>query len=196
MASSPIDICNMALANIGQGSIQSFNSPTAASRICKQRYDETRREALSATLWNFASLWTLGLAVAIDPKPPWSYVYAYPAGALKVFEILKENGETTDIPFEVTARPDAAGMLIHCNQAAPTFIYAKDIDDVTFFTSEFTNAMAWLLASKIAMTITKSDKLQTNAYKMWVGLSSQAITASANEGKPDADITAGYQEAR
>lgn len=196
MVSSPLDIANMALGNIGQGAIQSFNGPAASQRLTKQRYDEARIEALSATLWNFASLWRVGNPVAIDPKPHWQYVFVYPADALKVFEILKASGETTEIPFEVTARPDVAGKLIHCNQPSPTFVYTKDTTDLASFTPEFTTALSWLLASKIAMGITKSIKIQQEAYKMWIGLSSTAVAASANEGSTDADVMAGYQEAR
>ncbi len=197
MQISPVDICNMALANLGQSTIiQSMTGPSVSQRACKLRYDEARAEALCGALWNFASLWRVGVPLSIAPKPPFSYVFQYPPDALKVFEILKENGETKEVPFEVTARPDGEGKLIHCDRAAPTFVYVKDIVDPASYSQDFVIAMSWLLAHKIAMPITKSLKMQQEAYKMWLGLSSSAKSSSANEGLPETDVTAGYQEAR
>lgn len=196
MQVSAVDVCNMALGNIGQAPIQSMNGPSASQRACSLRYNEARAEALCGSLWNFASLWRVGTALAIDPKPPWAFVFQYPTDALKVFEIQREKGDNTEIPFEVTARPGGDGKLIHCDRPNPTFVYVKDVADPATFNQEFVVALSWLLSSKIAMPLTKSLKVQQEAYKMWISLSSMAKASTANEGRQDTDILAGYQEAR
>lgn len=196
MQRSRIDICNMALANIGQKPIQSMDGPGISQVSCKLRYEEARTEALCGSLWNFASLWIKGTAVAIDPKPPWSNVFIYPPDALKVFEILRSAGENKEIPFEVTARPDQDGRLIHCDRREPTFVYVKDMADPQTYSVEFVVALSWLLSSKIAMPVTKSAKIQQDAFRMWVAYNSQARASIANEGNPETDIPASYHEAR
>jgi len=192
---SKIDICNMALANLGSPAIQSLDGPQPAQRACKLRYDEARLEALSGNLWNFASMYRIGTRIDIVAKSPFSYVFAYPSDALRVFEIQRAPG-ARPIPFEVTDRPDASGKIIHCSLEKPTFIYTRDKIDPTTFDFDFIQAMAWLLASKIAMPVTKNLKLQQEAWKMWLTSNSLATANDENEEVSDTDQTAGYQDAR
>lgn len=197
MQRSDVDICNMALANLGQSNfIQNLAGASISQRSCALRYDETRREALSGALWNFASMWRVGDRQTIAAKPPWTHCFLYPPDALKVFEIQRASKNEDAIPFEITAHPDTDGKLIHCDREEPVFIYVKDIINPTFYSDEFTTAMSWLLASKIAMPVTKSLKLQQEAFKMWVAMSSQAMAATANEGRQDTDTVPSYQEVR
>jgi len=189
-------ICNMALANIGSPTIQSLTEQNAGARACKLRYDEARVEALSSSLWNFASLWQVGVRLDIDSKPPWAYVYTYPPDALRVFEILRVSKEMREIPFEITDRPDQAGKLIHTDEPAPTFVYTRDKEDPTTFDWDFITALSWLLAHKICMPVTKNAKMADNALKMWTVKSSKAEARTMNEGVRDTDQTPTYQAVR
>lgn len=191
-----VAIANMALANIGQPPIQSFESTSVAARSIKQRYDEARLACLAAAPWNFASLWAAGVAVAMDPKPGWSYVFQYPPDALRVFEILRATVDDKTIPFEVTANPSGTGKLIHANVPTPVFVYTVDKEDVSTFDWEFIEAMSWLIAHKVAMPITKSLKMQENAMKGFTALADKALARTRNEGVDDTDITPSYQMVR
>jgi hypothetical protein len=191
-----VAIGNMALANLGSPPVQDFNQTNVSSRALKLRYDEARLQALSATLWNFASRWKVGVELDIDPKPPWTRVYNYPADALRVHEIQRSSVDEKNIPFEVTDRMDATGKLIHTDQEAPVFIYTVDKEDVTTFDWDFITALSWLLAHKIAMPVTKSTKLRDDSMKMWLALADSAVANTKNEGVTDNDITPGYQAVR
>lgn len=190
-----IAICNMALANLGQRPIQSLNQPGASAESCRLRYDEARLEALAAAPWNFSTTWTTGLALAIDPKPNYTYAFAYPANALRVFYIVHDDD--VDAPdFEVNERPDGLGRVISTNEPAPVFVYGRDREDVTTFDQEFIQALSWLLSSKIAMPITKNQKIQQKAENTWLGLKSVAEAATKNEGSKKDDRLGFYHEAR
>lgn len=197
MLISKVDICNMALANIGQPPIQTLESrnPGASEKACKLRYDEARLEALAGNLWNFASMYRKGARLDIEAKYPYVYAFAFPADALQLFEIQRIKGDLP-VPFEVTDRPDQAGKLVHCDLASPTFVYTRDKEDPTTFDYDFIQAMSWLLASKIAMPITKNLKIQQEAWKMWLTSNSAATAKNLNEGVEDTDVTAGYQDVR
>lgn len=200
MIISKVDICNMALANLGSPPIQSIDGPPrttdlATIKACRLRYDEARLEALAGNLWNFASMYRTGTRLDLTPKPPYSFVYAYPPDALRVFEIYRPKG-LPPIPFEVTDRQDAPGKLIHCSVESALFIYVRDKDDPTTFDFDFIQALSWLLAAKIAMPVTKNLKLQQEAWKMWLTSNSAAVANDENEEVQDTDITATYQEAR
>lgn len=192
-----VAIGNMALANLGAKPVANFNQPDVASRSLALRYDEARLMCLNAQLWNFASMWQAGVSVAIAPKPGWGYVFLYPVDALRVFEIWRESKEEKEIPFEVTDRPgNAGGKLIHTNLAAPTFIYSRDKEDPTTFDWDFITALSWLLASLIAMPVTKSVKMQDMAAKRFAGFIDVATARTKNEGKIDTDTTPSYQAVR
>lgn len=190
-------IGNMALAHLGSPSVQSFDQPNTASKVLKQVFEAARIEALNATLWNFASMWQVGIRLDLDPKPGWSYVFSYPADALRVFEILRSSVDEIEIPFEVTDRPDGnAGKIIHCNMIAPTFIYSRDKADPATFDMDFIVALSWLIASKIAMPLTKSAKMADRAEQRWMMYSSLASVRTKDEGPRDRDKTASYQAVR
>src|SRR5690606_9991041 len=89
MQLAKLDICNMAFANIGQPNIKKLEQAGIPAATCKLRYDEARLECLAKALWNFASMWQVGVLLDIPAKPPYKYAYQYPPDAIKVFEILR-----------------------------------------------------------------------------------------------------------
>lgn len=196
MRSSDVDICNMALANIGGTPIMSMKEQGKSADACRLRFEESRLQTLSACLWNFASMWKRGVLMNVQAKPPYSRAYAYPADALKLFEILRDSPEDPKVPYEVTDNPDGEGKLIHTDHSAPVFVYNRDKTDPSDFSIEFREAMAWLLASKIAMPVTKDMKKQQESYKMFIAATSTAVAANHNESGRDMDITPSYQEVR
>lgn len=197
MRLAKLDICNMALANIGQSDLKSLTQPGEAAAACKLRYDEARLECLSMALWNFASVWKKGVLLDVEAKPPYRAAYQYPPDALKVFEILKPGGDKKPIPFEVTARPGMNGeKLIHTSHPEPVFIYSVDREQVEDFEPTFVQAFVWLLSSKIAMRITKKLQIQQECYKMAVLKASEARSSDFNEGTEDTDKLASYHEVR
>lgn len=191
-----VAICNMALANIGSPPIHSLDDKNVSARACNLRYDEARLETLSASLWNFASMWKDGVRVDIPAKKPWAYVHSYPSDALRVFEIQRATTADKDIPFEVTDRPDLPGKLIHSNVEQPTFVYTRDKSDVSTFDWDFIRALAWCIAAKIAMPVTKSTKVLEKAEKNFQMYADIAKARTFNEGSVDTDQLAGYQAVR
>ena len=197
MQLAKIDICNMALANIGQPNLKSLQQPGPAAAVCNLRYDEARLEMLSMALWNFASMWKRGVLLDIEAKPPYRAAYQYPPDALKVFEILKPGGDKKPIPFEVTARPGFSGeKVINTSHPDPIFVYSVDRTNIEDFEPTFVQAVSWLLSSKIAMTITKKLQHQQESYKMAVLKASEARSSDFNEGTEDTDKLASYHEVR
>jgi len=196
MIGDKVQICNMALANLGQRAIQSLDQPNPSSVACKQRYDEARVEALSTQLWAFAKKWKTGVQVNADPMPGWTYVHKYPTEALRIFSIWQEDPAAPKIPFEVSSAMTGGGKWVHSNQESPVFIYTTDIEDVTLFDAAFSSALSWLLAAKIAMPITKSRKAQDDAYSKWSASYANAAGRTKNEQAVDRDQLSSYHSVR
>jgi hypothetical protein len=76
-ATSPVDICNLALDELKQAPIQSITTPkTDAEYICARNYDNVRREALMAHPFKFA-IKRIQLSPNATKTPPFGYLYAY-----------------------------------------------------------------------------------------------------------------------
>lgn len=196
-----VDICNMALANIGQPPIQSLadlpGRTSDAQKACKLRYVEARQECLTKTQWNFATTWRQGEELTnTTPRPPWTHVYEYPADALRVFEIQRSYAGEKDIPFEVNDGPDGEGRVILTDHESPVFIYVRDKTDANTYSMEFVQALSWCLAAKIAMPITKSRSLMEKCLQIFTSMVGAAVTRDENEGVLQTDIEASYHEAR
>ncbi len=111
MATSDIQIANMALAAIGaRSSIASFTEQSVEARTISLYYDQCRNDALSEAHWNFArKTATLALLKALPgtpentsavtssvwipdwPAPPWVYEYAYPSDCEQVRYVIPQG---------------------------------------------------------------------------------------------------------
>lgn len=198
MTFDKIAICNMALRNVGAPPIRALTEQGAGARACAMSYDEARIMTLSAALWNFASVYrSAGAALDITPKRPWSYVHAYPADAVRVFEFERATVTDPMIPFEVTDRDDGLpGKLIHSNVESPVLIFTRDKQDTTTFDMDFIQAMSWGLASLIAMPVTKSPKVQERCEKNFAFKTDRGVARTLNESQDDTDQLALYHLAR
>jgi hypothetical protein len=193
-----VRICNRALGNLGKPSIMSLDEKSAMAKVCKQFYDDARIEALAAAPWPFAKVWATGVAIDIDPMPPWLYVFAYPVDALRVLYIQYDPKTSRPPPMAVTDRPDAAGKLIHTNTVDPTFVYVRDKEDVTTFDPLFIAGLGAKLTEKIAMPLTKNLRIQEKWEKRFMQLRDEAWATALNEGtdEDDTDKLGFYHEAR
>lgn len=191
-------VANMALGNIGEPAIQSLQQPGRPAAACNQRYDEARVETLAGAPWGFAKRFRVGVPVVVDPFPGWTYVFAYPQDALTVFYIDHPAG--TDAPeFIVHDRQDGTpGKLISTNEAAPTFIYTVDKEDLATWDWLAIISLSWLLTSKVAMPITKNPKIEANAFQRHQQYQAHAQATSRTESpdRTDHERFAAYQEAR
>lgn len=180
---SEVDICNMALGNIGsRDSIATLNERSNEAIKCKTFYDITRKEVLRAAPWNFAKrdivLSVLASAAGTPENPdgtgdipptPWAYMYSYPAYCLKARYIKIPVGQYIGanlpaIPFQVTGAEDNGGNAIKAivtNQQAAELVYTIDVTNPDVFDVEFITAFAQALAARICLPLT-GDKTMAN----------------------------------
>ena len=99
--STPEDVCNIALAQIGHAErIGSLYEGSRASEVALTIYGQTRDDLLRKQDWGFAEVtasltllktappggygpWQVW-APATNPPPPWLYEYAYPSDCLMI----------------------------------------------------------------------------------------------------------------
>lgn len=99
-----IDICNMALSEIGtQSTIASFAEQSNEAIQCALWYDTMRKRLLRAAQWGFArtqvTLTQVADAIPDNTAPfPYLFSYAYPDDALKIRYILQTPITTNGAP--------------------------------------------------------------------------------------------------
>src|SRR5512135_2814386 len=90
---SDVDICNLALAQLGDAAaVQSINPPdqSAQAAHCARFYPVARDALLEMHTWGFATL-RVALAQVSNPFPQWQYAYAAPSDAINYLEVLDPN---------------------------------------------------------------------------------------------------------
>jgi len=150
MSATKTQICNIALRQLGQYRIESFETENSTeAEMCRDLFNFMRQETLRAHPWNFATQ-TAELSQTSNTPPDWDYEYELPADCLRVLNII--GVESADpIKFEIRA----ARSLV-CDEDSVEIRYTQDIEDSSLFDSQFVTAFAYRLAAELAAPLTGS----------------------------------------
>jgi len=202
---SIVDICNLALGNIRAGNIQNLNEASLEAQVCKQRYDICRDYMLRQYPWGFAHKVEALALLSYTPKE-WCYAYSQPADALYVKHIVPNIDISTErtsyyrdeyeqidiryagrfeIPYEL-GMDDNNQRIILTDEVNACAAYTQDLKDTTRFDSSFIQALAWYLASEIAIPIIGTDTgraIRQECYAIMQQTINTAKAVNANERK-------------
>jgi len=87
--SSVVEICNMALAQIRSGSINSLEESSLQAQQCKLHYPIARDQVLKEAAWGFAHKITPLAELSSADIFGWSYVWQYPNDCLLINNVLR-----------------------------------------------------------------------------------------------------------
>jgi hypothetical protein len=165
---SPIDICNMALAHLGETpNLSSINPPegSAHAESCARFYPIARDVALEAINWPFAMARVV--LAELTPSPAsseWQFAYALPADYVKAVGVV-QPGVTDEEQF--SSRFVIEGSVIYTNAPEATLRYVRKLTDTTKWSASFAQAVSWLLASYLAGAICEDKSVKNWAYEMY-----------------------------
>ena len=155
-----IDICNLALAHLGdEAEVIEIDPPdgTEQAAQCGRFYPLCRDQLLEMHPWTFAmSRKTLALIAAPAPSE-WRYAYALPALCLKPRAILAPTATDDSVSddYIVEADPDTGLSVVYTNTEDAVLRFTRLVEDTTRFTPGFVAALARLMASDLAGPIIK-----------------------------------------
>ena len=185
--SADVDICNLALAHLGDAAIVQNISPpdgSAQSSHCARFYPAARDALLELHAWAFCTRRVALASVANptitsqNPNGVWEYAYAEPADLVNYLAVLDPaagDDYSVGIPApntyglgggavgKYTPQPyetetDINGnIVILTNTQNAILRYTVAITDTTKFSSLFTLALSHLLASMLAGPLLKGD---------------------------------------
>ena len=200
--STEVDICNLALASLGdRATVVSINPPegSAQAEHCARFYPLARDALLEMHTWGFATR-RVQLAMIASPWAEWQYAYLQPNDAVNLVEVLDPSA-TDDysqnltfyyppavgnyVPQAFTCEIDTFGnQLILTNQQYAELRYTALISDPTLFSPLFTNTLVAYLASMLAGPVLKGEAGAAEAKRCLAVMQfhlSQAINSDANQ---------------
>jgi hypothetical protein len=198
--SSQVDICNLALAHLGDEAQVASIVPTDGtiqSAHCARFYPIARSLLLEMHPWTFATK-RVALAEVTNPVPDdWSYAYALPSTCIRPLSALYPGtperyfgGTDTDagtFPYLVEAAEDGS-LILYTNVEAAYLRYIDLITDSTKYTPAFVTCLARLLASYLAGPVLKGDsgiKMAERQMGIFAREYAVATVRNANTGKRD-----------
>lgn len=191
------DICNMALAYLAKGRISSIEENNEQARQCKLFYDHTRKGLLREYSWGFAKrVIRLGELEAVNPD--WSYIYAYPEKCVCARRIFNENESVSSLDkdrYDLFLVSDNV-LAIGCDVQQAYLEYTYDTEDVELFSSDFTEALARMLAFNICLQLSGNGAMQQTQYQLAQAALSRAKYTTAAERQDKLDYPDKYFTAR
>ena len=149
MVSSVTDVCNFALAHLGEARITSVAEDSVSARACGLHYNATRREILRAHRWNFAKRRAVLSELTPVPAFGWAHRFGLPDDCLRVLEVNDtESGiRGHDSEWEIEGRE------LLTNADGVKLVYIADAQEVSEFDALFIEALAVKLAIDLSETI-------------------------------------------
>ena len=194
MATSVVELCNLALDRVGAAAITSIDDASESARYVKRNYAPMRDAVLRGYPWNAAIRRASLSAEGTTPSWGFDYQYVLPAGpdpeyCLRVLGL--EGEDVTDIRWKVE------GRRILTDEGAPLAIhYLARIEDPTLFDPLLDAAIAARLAWSIAFPLTKSNSLLAELRDEYRGIIAEARRADAQEGTADPMTGSTWLESR
>lgn len=190
---SEVDICNLALACLGDEALVASIRPPEGSvqaQYCARFYPIARDALLEMHPWGFATRCGQLAALALS-RPEWRFAYAQPADAIKIVAVLArdavdiEAGINEAQPFGREIDSSGAGVIL-TNQAGARALYIASVKDTTTFSPLFVQALAWHLASMLVGPLLKGEAGAAESKRcvgVMQGYLSQAMVSDANQRK-------------
>lgn len=194
MASSAVDIVNLALSHFGaRGRVVSIDPPedSEEARRAAVAYQPTLDMLLRTHDWNFCRYYVSMAPLDMTVPGEWNYAYAYPLGCVFAREVFNTTDRENPLPFEVTARVDdvtgeVIGRLVLTDQESAVLRYTALVTSPGVFDPMFVTAFSYALAVELAPAITKKADMVKSVRDAYAYYLEQATVANANEGYPRA----------
>jgi hypothetical protein len=182
---SEVDICNLALAHLGDSATVASISPpegSAQAEHCARFYPIARDSLLEMHNWNFSTKRIL-LAQVTNDWNMWQYAYGLPNNCINPISVISSDayddyatrfvptdtpqfshnyspviaaGRYVPQPFTIETIADGTHIL-YTNLENAVLRYQASVDDTTEFSSLFVMTLSWHLASMLAGPVIKGD---------------------------------------
>ncbi len=161
MVTSEAQICNIALARVGQREfIDSLVQTSTASRLCAALYSPARDAALEAFPWPFATRRVALAALANATYSGWTHAYVLPSDCIAMRDIysgVRTPEALARVPYSIELGNDSEGnpslRVLLTDAEAAEVSYTARVTTVALYPPLFVDALAWKMASDLALSL-------------------------------------------
>lgn len=144
------DIYNMVLDILVQETVLGTTDDKAIARWLNRNYPQQRDALLERHPWNFAVKRASLAADNAEPAFEWAYQYTLPTDCLRLLPITTNGYRDSPGVSHVVE----SGKIL-TDKAAPLYVrYIARVTNPSYFTLTFTNALAQVLAARMAYWMT------------------------------------------
>jgi hypothetical protein len=207
MVAVRVDIWNIALLRIGENDqlVEEEQEERPASEACLKVYDNVLKRALEAYHWSFAKKQSSISQHATATREGWEYVYALPTDCITPLALLMD-----DVRIGLQTRDEREPYEIVKGDTDGERYLLSDLDDDDFekleyicfnqhvpdYSSEFISAVAWLLASELALALTKDLERHKVCLQMYQMDIATAAAQDKNRQQEDTEQSTPSVDAR
>ena len=180
-----VQICNLALARLGDARITTLADATAQAQYCTLFYVQTVAELQAEFDWQFCRK-QVNLTTATTPLGGYTFQYALPADYIRSFRLANIDESENFGQWEIL------GSSLQTNFASPvTLDYIANITDTSKYPAIFTELLAVKLAGVLAMPLTGSKDLFKQTVELYMAMLGKPAFANATEKTQAARTTTG-----
>lgn len=161
MASSPVEVCNIALRRLGTNPIVSFTEGSKQSTLCASLYQPTVDRLLREHEWNFAQFRVALNLLATAPVFGFEHQYSLPTNplCLKVNETDPDDAEY-DLENTFDVGTGAMVKVLVTDEPTLRIRYTGRVTDVSLWDASFLDVVAADLESQMARSLTEDAGLE------------------------------------
>ena len=169
-----VGIANLALVDIGEPTIASFEAEGKAARIMRAVYEPTVLEVLRGHPWRCCRKQVV-LAADPDAVPTFGWDAAFPLPSDFV-KVIKVNDHIDKF--------ERVGRHLFVNDTAPQLTYTARVPSV-YFDPLLVSVVAARLAARVCMTMTDNATAAKGYNEAYAAISGEAKLADAMDGAPE-----------
>ena len=179
-----IQICNLALARLGDSRITALSDASAQAQYCSLFYAQTLEELQAEFDWQFCRK-QVALTSGTAPLTGYSTKYALPADFIRAIRIEDIDATENFGTWEIV------GTNLHTNlTVTPSLDYIALVTTPGSFPAIFVEALSMKLAAVLAMPLTGSKELFTQCVQLYSATIQKPAFGNATEAYAPARTTA------
>lgn len=193
-------VCNIALSRIGETQfIDNLEEDTAPARVCNVLWEFCRNVVNESFPWVFATAQEDLSALDDDyAREGWTYAYALPSDCVTVLRLYSGSRQTAqeDRPPFALEGHETLGRLLLSDWEDPTLIYIRRVEDITKWSHLAIDALAWRLASELALAVPNKAQLAGGALQSYYAALAKAGSAEFRQGQEDVQLDSEFVRIR
>lgn len=174
MILSEVSICNQALGWLGANLITDFDDGSDEANLCKANYDYIRDAVLEDTGWSFA-LKRDQIPLLADAELGYGSAFQLPDDCIRVERIFSDSRMYDGDQLEYVIED----RKVLTDNGTCFIRYIARIIDVSRFSPNFVQALAYRIATDLAIPLTKSRTMQLQMFELY---NNRLEVASATDG--------------